>query len=98
MRRGGYRKRGDRIRNANIITRFGAIELRRKGYRGWKRGAETNFPLELLLGLTTGVAPALLDFISKTPAIAGMPQHATLAVIRSSAACRCVLEAIAKQS
>lgn len=79
---GGYRRRGDRTRNANIATRFGTIVLWRKGYRSWQRGEETIFPLELLLGLTESVTPALLDLIGKTLATAGMSQQATLAIIR----------------
>lgn len=79
---GCYRRRGDRTRNANIATRFGTIVLWRKGYRSWQRGEETIFPLELLLGLTESVTPALLDLMGKTLATAGMSQQATLAVIR----------------
>ena len=30
---GGYRRRGDRTRNANIATRLGNITLWRRGYR-----------------------------------------------------------------
>lgn len=79
---GGYRRRSDRTRNANVATRFGTIVLWRRGYRSWQRGEETIFPLELLLGLTENVTPALLDLMGKTLATAGMSQQATLTLIR----------------
>lgn len=79
---GGYRRRGDRTRNANIATRFGNIVLWRHGYRSWQRGEETIFPLELLLGLTENVTPALLDLVGRSLASAGMSQQATLAVVK----------------
>lgn len=33
---GGYRRRGDQTRNANLGTRFGNIVLWRRGYRSWQ--------------------------------------------------------------
>ena len=83
---GCFRRRGDRTRNANVATRFGTIVLWRRGYRSWQRGEETIFPLELLLGLTESVTPALLDLMGKTLAAAGMSQQATLAVLREQCA------------
>lgn len=80
-----YRRRGDRTRNANIATRFGNIVLWRTGYRGRE---ETIFPLEMMLGLSHGVTPALLDLIGKTLASAGMSQQATLAVIQEQCGIR----------
>jgi len=79
---GGYRRRGDRTRNVNIGTRFGSIVLWRRGYRSWQRGEETIFPIELLLGLTENLSPALLDLVGRSMASAGMSQQATLAVIK----------------
>lgn len=79
---GGYRRRGDRTRNANIATRFGNIVLWRRGYRSWQRGEETIFPLELMLGLTENVTPAMLDLVGRSLASAGMSQQATLAVVK----------------
>lgn len=79
---GGYRRRGDRTRNASIGTRFGNIVLWRRGYRSWQRGEETIFPIELLLGLTENLSPALLDLVGRSMASAGMSQQATLTVIK----------------
>ena len=79
---GGYRRRSDQTANRSIATRFGNIILWRTGYRSWQRGEETIFPLELLLGLTQNVSPAMLAWIGKTTAAAGMSQQATLDVIR----------------
>jgi len=66
-------------RNANIATRFGNIVLWRHGYR---TRDETIFPLEMMLGLTHSVSPALLDLLGKKLASAGMSQQATLTVIQ----------------
>ena len=79
---GGYRRRARRTRNSSIATRFGNIILWRTGYRSWQRGEETIFPLELLLGLVENVSPAMLDWIGKTIAAAGMSQQATLDAIK----------------
>jgi len=79
---GGYRRRGDRTRNAGIATRFGNIVLWRRGYRSWQRGEETIFPIEWMLGLTENVSPALLDLLGRSLASAGMSQQATLAVLQ----------------
>lgn len=77
---GGYRRRGDRTRNANIATRFGLIVLWRRGYRSWERGGETIFPLELMLGLTHSVSPGLLELTGRL--MAAMSQQATLSDIK----------------
>lgn len=79
---GGYRRRSDRTPRRTIATRFGNVTLWRTGYRSWQRGEETIFPLELLLGLVEHVSPALLDWIGKTTAGAGMSQQATLDAIQ----------------
>ena len=79
---GGYRRRARRTRNSSIATRFGNIILWRTGYRSRQRGEETIFPLELLLGLVENVSPAMLDWIGKTIAAAGMSQQATLEAIK----------------
>jgi hypothetical protein len=71
---GGYRRRSDRTPRRAMATRFGNVTLWRTGYRSWQRGEETIFPLELLLGLVENVSPALLDWIGKTTAEAGMSQ------------------------
>lgn len=82
---GGYRRRSDRTPRRAIATRFGNVTLWRTGYRSWQRGEETIFPLELLLGLAENISPALLDWIGKTTAGAGMSQQATLDAIREQA-------------
>jgi hypothetical protein len=82
FRCGGYSRRSDRTRNSNIATRFGNITLWRTGYRSWQRGEETIFRLEMLLGLTENVSPALLDLMGRSLAATGMSQQATLAVIK----------------
>lgn len=79
---GGYRRRGDRTRNAFISTIFGNITLYRIGFRSWQRGEETIFPLELMLGLTHNVSPALLDLCGRSLGSGGMSQSATLERIR----------------
>lgn len=81
---GGYRRRDKQTPNRSIATRFGDIVLWRTGYRSWQRGEETIFPLERMLGLVENVSPAMLDWIGKTIAGAGMSQPATLAVIKQS--------------
>lgn len=81
---GGYRKRAQPTPNRSIATRFGDITLWRLGYRSWQRGEETIFPLELMLGLVENVTPAMLDWIGKTIAAAGMSQQATLEAIKQS--------------
>ncbi len=57
---GGYRRRNEKTRNQSIATRFGNITLWRRGYRSWERGGKAIFPLEMMLGLTECVSPALL--------------------------------------
>lgn len=82
---GGYRRRSDRTPRRVIATRFGNVTLWRTGYRSWQRGEETIFPLERFLGLVENVSPALLDWIGKTTAGAGMSQSATLDAIQEHA-------------
>jgi hypothetical protein len=79
---GGYRRRAKQTPNRSIATRFGNITLLRHGYRSWQRTEETIFPLELMLGLVENVSPALLDWIGRTIAAAGMSQQATLQAIK----------------
>lgn len=79
---GGYRRRSDWTANRSIATRFGNLTLWRTGYRSWQRGEETIFPLELMLGLVENVSPAMLSWIGKTTARAGMSQQATLDEMR----------------
>jgi len=78
----GYRRRAKPTPNRSIATRLGNIVLWRTGYRSWQRGEETIFPLELMLGLVENVSPAMLDWIGKTTAGAGMSQQTTLALIK----------------
>ena len=78
---GGYRRRSDVSRNANIGTLFGNIVLMRTGYRAWQAGEKTIFPLELMLGLCHNASPALLDLIGRTIASTGQSQQATLKII-----------------
>lgn len=81
---GGYRRRAKQTPNRLIATRFGNIVLWRTGYRSWQRGEETIFPLQLMLGLVESVSPAMLDWIGKTHAAAGMSQQATLDLIKQN--------------
>lgn len=80
--RGGYRRRGDIGKNANLSTLFGNIVLMRTGYRPWQAGEKTIFPVELMLGLCDNVSPALMDFIGRTIASTGQSQQATLTIIK----------------
>ena len=82
---GGYRRRAKPTANRSIATRFGNITLWRIGYRSWQRGEETIFPLEMMLGFVENVSPAMLDWIGKTIAAAGMSQKATLDAIKQGA-------------
>ena len=75
---GGYRRRSEQTPNRSILSRFGELTLWRTGYRSWQRGEETIFPLELMLGLVEKVTPAMLDWIGRTTAAAGMSQQAVL--------------------
>lgn len=80
---GGYRRRSAKTRNANIASRFGVITLWRRGYRSWQAGDGLIFPLEMMLGFTEDVTPALVDFIGRTYADAGESQQNVLATLRS---------------
>lgn len=80
---GGYRRRNTKTRNANIATRFGTITLWRRGYRSWQSADGSIFPLEIMLGFTEGVTPALVDFIGRTYADTGESQQSVLATLRS---------------
>jgi len=62
---GGYRRRGDRTRNAHVATLFGSLVLWRRGYRSWERTDKSIFPLEMLLGMTAGVTPGLADWLGR---------------------------------
>ena len=79
---GGYRRRNKKTRNQSIGTRFGNITLWRRGYRSWGRDDKTIFPLEMMLGLTECVSPALLSFLGQAISSAGMSQDATIALLR----------------
>lgn len=79
---GGYRRRNEKTRNQSIVTRFGNMTLWRRGYRSWERDDKTIFPLELMLGLTECVSPALLSFLGQAISSAGMSQDATIALMR----------------
>lgn len=80
---GGYGRRNEKTRNANIASRFGVITLWRRRYHSWQTGDRSIFPLEMLLGFTEGVTPALVDFIGRTYADAGESQQSVLATLRS---------------
>jgi len=84
----GFRRRKDRTANRSIATRFGNITLWRTGYRSWQRDGQTIFPLELMLGLVENVSPAMLGWIGKTTAAAGMSQQATIDSIREHSGVR----------
>jgi hypothetical protein len=79
---GGYRRRNEKTRNQRIATRFGNITLWRRGYRSWDRDEKTIYPLEMMLGLTECVSPALLSFLGQAISSAGMSQDATIALLR----------------
>jgi len=79
---GLYRRRSDVTANSSLSTMFGNIVLMRTGYRSRLPGEKTIFPIELMLGISNNVSPALLDFIGKTIAATGQSQQATLTIVR----------------
>jgi hypothetical protein len=76
-----YRRRNEKTRNANIATQFGVITLMRRAYRDWTGVEQCIFPLELCLGFTAGVSPALVDWIGQRMAEAGASQSRVLAML-----------------
>lgn len=74
----GYRRREEKSRNPNVATLLGTIVLWRRGYRGWEAGGGSIFPLEMLLGLSESVSPALADWLGQQMAEAGATQDRVL--------------------
>ena len=76
---GEYRRENARTPNREVSTRFGKITLWRFPYRYRQREGEAGiFPLELLLGLTQGATPALVDSVARYMAEAGASQGRVL--------------------
>lgn len=76
----GYRRLGNKTRNAHVATLFGTICLWRFPYRFWEPFVKEAciFPLELQLGLIEGATPALADYIGRRMAEAGATQNRVL--------------------
>lgn len=75
-----YRRLAEKTRRADVLTRFGKVELIRGGYRRGRSG-KTVFPLELLLGIENGFTPAAADRVGKQFAATGSSQGRTLEAI-----------------
>ena len=78
----GYRRREKKTRNAHVATLLGTIVLWRRGYRSWDQGERAIFPLEMLLGLSESVSPALADWLGRAMAEAGATQDRVLARLK----------------
>jgi hypothetical protein len=78
----GYRRRNQKTRNTYVATLFGTVSLWRRGYRGWEMFEDSIFPLEMLLGLTEGVTPGLVDWLGRKMAEAGANQSRVLQLLR----------------
>lgn len=79
---GGYRRRNQKTRNSYVATLFGTITLWRRGYRSWETSEGSIFPLEMLLGLTKGATPALVDWLGRKMAESGANQARVLELLR----------------
>ncbi len=79
---GGYRRRNQKTRNSYVATLFGTITLWRRGYRTWETSEGCIFPLEMLLGLTEGSTPALVDWLGRKMAESGANQARVLELLR----------------
>jgi len=79
---GGYRRRNAKTANRHVATRLGTIVLWRRGYRSWDASERSIFPLEMCLGLTAGVSPALVDWLGRSMAEAGASQSRVLEALR----------------
>jgi hypothetical protein len=75
-----YRRLADKTRRADVLTRFGKVELIRACYRRGRSG-QAIFPLEILLGIENGFTPAAADRVGKQFAAAGSSQGRTLETI-----------------
>ncbi|MCU0714416.1 MAG: hypothetical protein MUC43_20375 [Pirellula sp.] len=75
-----YRRLAEKTRRADVLTRFGKVELIRSGYRRGRSG-KTIFPVELLLGIEDGFTPAAADRVGKQFAATGSSQGRTLEAI-----------------
>ena len=80
---GGYRRRSEKTRNPHVATRFGTVVLWRRGYRSWDASDCSLFPLEMYLGLTSGVSPGLVDWLGRKMADAGASQARVLEMLRA---------------
>jgi len=79
---GGYRRRNQKTRNSYVATLFGTVTLWRRGYRSWEAAERSIFPLEMLLGLTEGATPALVDWLGRKMAESGASQTRVLQLLR----------------
>ncbi len=79
---GGYRRRNQKTQNSYVATLFGTITLWRRGYRSWETSEGSIFPLEMLLGLTEGATPALVDWLGRKMAESGANQARVLQLLR----------------
>lgn len=79
---GGYRRCNQKTRNSYVATLFGTVTLWRRGYRSWEASESSIFPLEMLLGLTEGATPALVDWLGRKMAEAGANQVRVLRLLR----------------
>jgi hypothetical protein len=78
----GFRRREKKTRNAYVATLLGTIVLWRHGYRSWDQGERAIFPLEMQLGLSESVSPALADWLGRALAEAGATQDRVLARLK----------------
>ncbi len=79
---GGYRRRNQKTRNSYVATLFGTVILWRRRYRGWEAFEGSIVPLEMLLGLTEGATPALVDWLGRKMAESGANQKRVLELLR----------------
>lgn len=79
----GYRRLSAKTKRSGIVTRFGKVSIVRAVYRAGRAG-KTVHPLDIALGLNTGVTPAAVDKIGKQFAATGSSQGRTLEAIKDS--------------
>ncbi len=80
---GGYRRRNAKTRNPHVATLLGNVVLWRRGWRSWQAADRSIFPLEMMLGLTAGVSPGLVDWLGRKMAEAGASQGRVLELLRT---------------
>ena len=79
---GGYRRRNQKTRKSYVATLFGTVTLWRHAYRSWEAFGGSIVPLEMLLGLTEGATPALVDWLGRKMAESGANQARVLELLR----------------